>query len=727
MTTSRFSTLSAFTVLLIALVAPTARADPQVVAQNGDAYVAHNESASTWTVGNHAVAFTVGLASSGVLNVVELRNARMKSPFPIAAAPTTTLSIGGRTMSLGAGGLAFDSFQAASYRGGVRLDLVFTLRDPRVRVTRSYACFTRAPVIETWTTFESLAGTTTLEGLNAWQMTVPAATIQTVSGLLSDDADHTSAHIAHQFTVEHQDVAPGRRLDLGAQGRSSEQTVPWFTTEGADGAFFGALMWSGSWGLSVERTSASMRLTLGVPDTVTTVAPDRQVEAPHGLFGLAPRVVDVSLALTMFVINGIRDGRAFSPLVTYNTWFAYATAVDETSMRDAIDAAARVKADLFVLDAGWYEGAGRTSEGDFTSGLGGYRADPARFPSGLSVLADAARLRAMRFGIWVEPERVSLENVGRAGLDERWLAQRDGRYVPGTANARAAQLCLGDPRARQWLLDHLSALIDEVSPAYLKWDNNFWINCNRAGHGHGTRDGNFAHVSGLYQVLATLRVRYPALLIENVAGGGNRLDFGMLRYSDTAWMDDRTAPSAIVRHNLEGLGQVFPPAYLLSFVIAAENEPLHHDAPDMALYIRSRMPGLLGLTFRAEELDDQDEVEIVQHVDVYKRVADVLRRAAGVRLTGQAVTDAPAWDAMEAVTAAGDAVLFAYQMDPGVARVTLRPYGLRATAAYTVESADAGIIGAGTGESLMTDGIEISQGVASDAHILFVRRARTPR
>ena len=90
MRTSRVSTLSAFTLLLIALLAPPARADPQVVAQNGDAYVAHNESASTWTVGNHAVAFTVGLASSGVLNVVELRNRTMKSPFPIAAAGPLT-------------------------------------------------------------------------------------------------------------------------------------------------------------------------------------------------------------------------------------------------------------------------------------------------------------------------------------------------------------------------------------------------------------------------------------------------------------------------------------------------------------------------------------------------------------------------------------------------------------------------------------------------------------
>src|SRR5207237_6367330 len=99
-------------------------------------------------------------------------------------------------------------------------------------------------------------------------------------------------------------------------------------------------------------------------------------------------------------------------------------------------------------------------------------------------------------------------------------------------------------------------------------------------HSHGSTDGNFAHVHGLYAMLATLRERYPELLIENVSGGGNRLDVGMLRYTDVAWMDDRTAPSVHVRHNIEGLSAVFPPAYLLSFVTDQDAEPLH-DAPDL--------------------------------------------------------------------------------------------------------------------------------------------------
>src|SRR5262249_44510951 len=146
--------------------------------------------------------------------------------------------------------------------------------------------------------------------------------------------------------------------------------------------------------------------------------------------------------------------------------------------------------------------------------------DERRFPDGVAAVAEYAHKLGMKFGIWIEPERTTLVNVGERGVPERLLAMSDGGYGSETS----AQICLGGAPGRQGIVDQLTALIDAVHPDYVKWDNNFWINCRRDDHGHGHHDGNFAHVSGLYQVLADLRTRYPALLIENVSGGGNRLD-----------------------------------------------------------------------------------------------------------------------------------------------------------------------------------------------------------
>ena len=76
---------------------------------------------------------------------------------------------------------------------------------------------------------------------------------------------------------------------------------------------------------------------------------------------------------------------------------------------------------------------------------------------------------------------------------------RDGRYDPGQPKNQlgSAQICFGDAQARDFILNKLSSFIDDARPDYLKLDNNFWINCNRSGHGHGTEDGNFAHHRGL--------------------------------------------------------------------------------------------------------------------------------------------------------------------------------------------------------------------------------------
>ena len=42
-------------------------------------------------------------------------------------------------------------------------------------------------------------------------------------------------------------------------------------------------------------------------------------------------------------------------------------------------------------------------------------------------------------------------------------------------------------------------------------------------------------------------------------------------------MDDRTVPSVHVRHNLEGLSEIFPPSYLLSYAMPSAEEPMSAD------------------------------------------------------------------------------------------------------------------------------------------------------
>jgi alpha-galactosidase len=710
-----FEIFTAFALItLIALAAP-ARLSAAPLLEAGDASISRSDATGTWTLTAGGTTLTLVLDPARDFAIARLVTASGLS-WTSVARPDSAVRVGGQTFQLGnrSAGFALLGVTTSADGDRLRLNATFELASQKLRVTRHYAIASGSPTFEAWTTYEPSGGSLTLSELDALRIALPAGTIHTLTGLRGDNSDVVSDSV---FTLQHHLLSNGERLEIGAESRSSESSVPWIAVDGAKDEFFAALMWSGAWSLSAERSGTALTISAGLASTTTTIT--GAVDGPHVLFGAVPGgLAQASEALRSYVITGLRGGRALRPLVTYNTWFAYGTRVDQASMMAEMERAAMLGTELFVLDAGWYERAGAQGLWDFDSGLGTWKADPGRFPDGLRPLREYAHELGMKFGVWVEPERVDRSMLREAGVDETWLATHDGNY----GSDDTALLCLSLPAARRWIESWLDALIAEVQPDYLKWDNNLWVNCDRSGHGHGAEDGNFAQINGLYDVLAAIRERYPDLLIENVSGGGNRLDLGMLRYSDVAWMDDRTAPSIHVRHNLEGLTAAFPPAYLLSFVTDHESEPLR-DAADLPLYMRSRMSGVLGLCFRASDVSDADWNVLQREIDIYKSTRGMLISAAGSLLTAQAQPEnGPSWDVLQ-TTAAGSlqAVIWAFQSDDGVNQVRVTPVGLEPTATYVVTSVDSGPLGEATGHALMTDGIDIQQSPISAAHILIIR------
>ena len=161
---------------------------------------------------------------------------------------------------------------------------------------------------------------------------------------------------------------------------------------------------------------------------MTTAVGAAVVQGPHAVVGVVDgSLPDATAALATYITQGIRNGRPLAPQVTYNTWFAYGTRIDETSMRREMARAASLGVELFVIDAGWYAGADTQDPFEFTNGLGTWEVDPERFPNGLKVLTDYAHSLGMKFGVWVEPERVALASLGESGLDESALAKAQDR------------------------------------------------------------------------------------------------------------------------------------------------------------------------------------------------------------------------------------------------------------------------------------------------------------
>lgn len=695
------------------------RTDAARLVDNGDAFIDRADDGS-WTIGNPGISFTLALTRSGALVPTSLSSPDTGYQWLPSPGADPVVNIGGGVHAINAPTFVFDGASAVQRATGVELIASFHSNELHASVERHYACYAGAPVIEAWTTF---AGTDSraleVTELPGFDLAIHGGRLRWLTGM------QTPADAGGSFTLQTTSLDDGSSLQLGATGRATEQALPWFEVVGDRNAVFGGLLWQGSWQLNIRRQGDTLDASIGLPPFSTATL--STLETPHAYFGLSDRTTrHASEAMRAFVMAAVRQGRPYSPLVTYNTWFTYGTAIDESSMRAEIESAAGLGFELFVVDAGWYVTGNDPS--DFTTGLGVWEADKARFPNGLRALSDLAHDRGMKFGIWVEPERVDLATVGKAGLArERWLARSGGLYNPGVSNAEAtsAQICLAAPEAREWIMERLTALIDDVQPDYLKWDNNLWVNCDRPGHGHDSDDGNFAHNKALQGILGDLRQRYPNLLIENCSGGGNRLEPGMLAWTDSAWMDDSTFTAAHVRHNLEGLSVVMPPSVLLSFVFGAEWQDAPPGGTDVTLAFRSRMPGMLGATWRGSDLSDADRAAIRREIQIYKDIRNTLGDASATLLTPQVSDDEGGrWDVLQETDAStGLSVLFAYQHSAGDDRIRVRPQGLRANVDYDVVSMDDNSTSRVSAADLAADGIYVDSSGGTRAHIIELRPA----
>jgi alpha-galactosidase len=668
-----------------------------------DAYVEPGADHRAWTIGNRLVSYSLALSSADELEVLALRRAGGESVIEPASGDAE-FAFDGVRAAMGGREFRYLGAEADVREGRAVLTIGFRLRDRDVVVERHYAVAPGAAAIEMWTTVDA-AEDIRLRDLQSVRLEVRArdAWWQRGHEWPDDQGGPFGLGTAH--------VDDGAHHEFGSEALSSLDTMPWFGVGGESWQVVTALAWSGTWRASLDGTGPGTLLQAGLPGMSVLARPGSHVEYPHALVtltGTGPG--DVAEAVGAW-LRARRQGRPYPALATYNTWFTFGIQIDDALMRREMQSFAEIGGELFQLDAGWYPPVDARDRYDFTAGLGSWRIDDDRFPDGLGALSDHAHGLGLKFGVWVEPERVDMALVGRGGPETRMLARFDGAYQPGRDDGAAdhAQICLGDDDGWTWVRDRLLAFLDEARPDYLKVDLNGWLVCNRDDHAHGHDGGNFAHVGGLYRLLDAVRERHPDLLIENVAGGARRLDLEMLRRTDANWMDDRTAPAARVRHHLELLSRVAPPSSLLSYVITHPDEPMM-ESDDLKLLSRSRMPGIFGLTVDFRGMGEDGHNRLQAQIDQFKGLRALRGQAFAALLTDPVQIDGggPGWDVLQEVHPAGGAtVLYAFRNGHGDRRVHVRLTHLQAERNYRIRSLERGPVGAASGEELMTRGFDI--------------------
>jgi alpha-galactosidase len=327
-------------------------------------------------------------------------------------------------------------------------------------------------------------------------------------------------------------------------GRSSDGVMPYFNLASDSGGLIVAVGWTGDWKASFElQANGKVRVIAGLKRTRFRLAPGEEVRLPSILaMNYSGDWIDGQnqfrrLMLTHHTPKNHPPMTLMPVQAGVHGIFPFNETSEEKLVKLATDVAAlKLPLDCYHLDAGW-------NEGGFPKGQGNPQADPVRFPNGLAPVGEAVRKTGMRFLAWFEPER-AMRGTWLEQEHPDWLLKPTGTPVRLRYQERDGFFLLNlvHPEARQWAIESVSKEVARSGLDFYRQDFNlypayFWHTDEKPDE-IGLRE--IRHISGLYAFLDELARRHPALILDNCAAGGRRLDFEMMRRCIVLWRSDNT-------------------------------------------------------------------------------------------------------------------------------------------------------------------------------------------
>ena len=199
-----------------------------------------------------------------------------------------------------------------------------------------------------------------------------------------------------------------------------------------------------------------------------------------------------------------------------------------------VTAAADAGADIFCIDAGWYD-----DTTDWWDAVGEWQPSSARFPNGFFEVTDAIRSCGMGVGLWLEPEVVGIRSAMAASLpDEAFLQRRGVRVV----EHGRYHLDFRHPAARAHLDETVDRLVEDFNTVYFKLDYNIIAGTGTDLGASSSGAGLLGHNRAYLDWLDGVKARHPEVIIENCASGAMRQDYALLARLDLQSTSDQQDP-----------------------------------------------------------------------------------------------------------------------------------------------------------------------------------------
>ena len=315
-----------------------------------------------------------------------------------------------------------------------------------------------------------------------------------------------------------------RRMELGAAGpgirersESSNSHLPFFNVETPEnrGLVVG-IGWSGTWRAQLRVAENECHILSGLRETHFVLKPGESVRTPRILVALweGKRLHGQNVFRRLLYERYIPHlrGKAQEPLVSVNVCFtykgfgAYLHQATEEKVLALVDPFIQLGAELFIIDAGWFEGA------PWHQWLGNWISARNKYPRGFTPISERLAQAGVEFGLWFGPELASSQApVVRRHPD---LVRRQGESQQYTVRMEL-------PESREWFLRQMDQLVKEDGMTCYRQDLSGTFD-DEPGDRKGISESH--HVAGLYQLWDTLRERHPNLVMEGCCAGGRRID-----------------------------------------------------------------------------------------------------------------------------------------------------------------------------------------------------------
>lgn len=383
------------------------------------------------------------------------------------------------------------------------------------------------------------------------------------------------------------------------------------------------LLYSGNHREIIEVGShAKMRMLTGIsPDFFAWILESgEEFDSPEAVITFSSEGYQgISKSMHKFVREHIVRGewkRKERPILL-NSWEATYFDVREKKILRLAKAAADAGIELFVLDDGWFGKRNSDKES-----LGDWFDNKEKLPQGLKGLSNKIHELGLQFGIWVEPEMISEDSQLYRNHPD-WAIQ-----IPGKSHALGRNqmiLDLTQTQIQDYIIDTMSDVFTRSNADYVKWDMNRHISDYYGQELTAQRQGEFAHryIKGLYRVMQTLTERFPNILFEACASGGNRFDLGMLCYMPQIWASDCT--DAVSRANIQnGYSYGYPQSVIGAHVSGCPNHQTLRITP-LASRFAVASAGILGYECNLCDVNSEELQEIKEQIKLYKQWREVFQ------------------------------------------------------------------------------------------------------